>query len=191
LIEPGAVFDYISDISFLLPGLLASALIAFTFGARVGSRIGRGRLVGMLLIVALGLIVSATLTPSRDALLSGALGSGTCDLARIGLAPLSEVLGLRDAGFNVLLYLPLGFVVGSMRPPWVGMRWFLAAGLLSPATEAIQMVVRPLDRACQASDVVDNITGLVVGVALAVGIHRVSVLLSRQAPRRGGAAGSG
>jgi glycopeptide antibiotics resistance protein len=163
--------------------VLASTLVAFIVGGWVGRRVGSGRLIGMLLIVALGLIVSATLTPSREALRFGALGSGTCDLTRIRLAPLSEVLVLHDAGFNVLLYVPLGLVVGSMRPRWTGVGWFLAAGLLSPAIEAIQMLLRPLDRACQASDVIDNVTGFVIGVAFAVAIRMVLSLLWPDPPR--------
>jgi hypothetical protein len=161
------VFHYLADVSLLLPGVIIAVALAGALGARLGRRLGAPRRVGALLIFALGLIASATLTPSHEALRYGAPGSGTCDLSRVGLAPLSEVLALHDAGFNVLLYLPLGVAVGLL--PWrrSSAGWWLVALGLAPAVELAQLVVTPLDRACQSSDMIDNLTGLVIGAVAA------------------------
>jgi VanZ family protein len=186
LIDFQAVFRYLADVSLLWPGVIISGTLAGAFGDRLGRRVGAPRWIGVLLILALGVIASATLTPSREALRFGADGSGTCDLTRIGLAPLSEVLALKDAGFNVLLYLPLGVAMGSLprRRSTAGL-WVLALGL-APAAELTQLLVTPLDRACQSSDVIDNLTGLVLGLAAATAIRslvRQSAPDQRSRPR--------
>jgi VanZ family protein len=176
----GEVFHYLADISLLLPGVIIAMALALLLGDRLGRRVAAPRWTGALLIFALGLIAAATLTPSAEALRSGALGSGTCDLSRVGLAPLSEILALKDAGFNVLLYLPLGVAVGSL--PWrrSSVGWWLLALGLAPAIELAQLVVTPLDRACQSSDVIDNLTGLVLGAAAVTVLRILGMLRPRQ-----------
>ncbi|MEA2675534.1 MAG: hypothetical protein QOI92_2726 [Chloroflexota bacterium] len=165
------VVRYLTDVSLLWPGVVIAGVLAGAFGDRLGRRLAVPRWIGALLIFALGLIASATLTPSHEALRSGADGSGTCDLSRIALAPLSEILAFDDAGFNVLLYLPLGVAVGSL--PWrrSSLGWWLLALGLAPAVELTQLVVTPLDRACQSSDVIDNLTGFVVGAVVATAVR--------------------
>jgi len=49
--------------------------------ARTARSIGSARTFAFGLILSLGLIASATLTPSRDALLYGVPGIGTCALS--------------------------------------------------------------------------------------------------------------
>jgi hypothetical protein len=173
LIDVGDVFRYLADVSLLWPGAIIAGALAAALGDRVGRRLAAPRWMGALLIFALGLIASATLTPSHEALRYGSVGSGTCDLGRVGLAPLAEIVALNDAGFNVLLYLPLGFALGSL--PWrhSSARWWLFALALAPAVELMQLVVTPLDRACQSSDIVDNLTGLVVGAVAATALRSV------------------
>ena len=169
------VFRYLADVSLLWPGVVITGALAGALGDRLGRRLTAPRWIGALLIFALGLIASATLTPSQEALRSGADGSGTCDLRRVGLAPLSEVLALNDAGFNALLYLPLGVALGSL--PWrrSSAGWWLLALGLAPAVELTQLVATPLDRACQSSDIIDNLTGLVVGMLAARAMRSLGI----------------
>lgn len=167
----GPIVAYLSDFALFWPGVLVSIVVSFAVARRVGVWLGRGRFGGGLLIFSLGLIAAATLTPSREALRFGALGSGTCDLSRIGLAPLREVVTLGDPGFNILLFLPLGIAIGLL--PWsrVAAALLVMAVLLPPAIEATQLVVRALDRGCQASDVVDNLSGLLIGMIIGATIQ--------------------
>lgn len=171
MIDLENVFRYLAGVPLLWPGVVIAVALAGALGDRLGRRLKAPRSIGALFIFSLGLIASATLTPSPQALLSGADGSGTCDLRRFGLAPLSEILALHDAGFNVLLYLPLGVALGLLpwRRPTAGW-WLLALGL-APAVELIQLVVTPLDRTCQSSDMIDNLTGLIVGTVAATAIR--------------------
>lgn len=167
MIDIGDVVDYLADVALLAPGIVLTVIVAIGVGARLGRRLGRGRATGMLLVFGLGLIIAATLTPSREALRFGALGSGVCDLSRVRLASFTDVLSLDDAGFNVLLYLPLGLALGWLPARRSSVPWWLLGLVLSPAVELTQLLLRPLDRACQASDVIDNLTGLVIAFAIA------------------------
>ena len=183
---PGRILDrvaaYLADFALFWPGVVVSIVLAAVLVRHVAARLGTGRFVGWLLPFAIGLIVAATLTPSREALLLGLQGSGTCDTGRIGPAPLGEIVRLRDAAFNIALFLPLGISIGAL-PRGAARAWLLlGAVVFPPAIELTQLLVRPLDRACQTADIVDNLTGLVVGLL-------IGWLAAREiARRRGGRA---
>ena len=89
---------------------------------------------------------------------------------------MADLFHFQDPAFNVALYLPLGIAIGMLPGGWAR-RWLIVVGLLlAPAIELTQLVVRPLGRACQTSDMSDNITGLLIGllagwlVARAIGL---------------------
>ena len=190
------IAEYLADFALFWPGVLISVAISLTLAGRVARRIGAARPTGALLLFSLGLIASATLTPSREALRFGVIGSGMCDLSRIGFAQIRDLLELDDPGFNVLLFIPPGMAIGLVPRPAIRLGLAIAALLLSPAIELIQLVVTPLDRACQSSDVFDNLTGLVVGLALGLLIGLAAWIVgvglrpkARPGPGTGGRAG--
>jgi VanZ like family len=173
------IVQYLSDYALLWPGVLITTVVAIVLGGPVARRLRAATPVGFLLLFGFGLIASATLTPSRDALRFGAVGSGVCDLTRIGPVPLTDLLHFQDPAFNVALYVPLGIAIGMLPGGWAR-RWLIVAGLLlAPAIELTQLLVRPLGRACQTSDMSDNVTGLLIGlvagwlVARAIGLGAV------------------
>ena len=148
---------------WFLPGFAISVLVALAAGGRVGRALGTRRAVTMALIVSLGIILSATLTPLNGVIDVGGVGAGPCDLSRIGLAPLRELLRLDDTSLNVLLFVPLGFSLAFL-PRTRRTALVIAAAIALPfAIETIQLLVPLLDRGCQSADVVDNLTGLAIG----------------------------
>jgi glycopeptide antibiotics resistance protein len=173
-------FGEILAIPWLMPGLGVSLVGAFILGGPVGRTLRAGPLLGWALIVSLGIILSATLTPSPAAIDSGASGIRGCDLSRIGLAPIREFLQLGDTGLNVLMFVPLGVAIvllpGSGRKAAV-----VAAAIALPfAIEATQALIPWLDRACESADVVDNLTGLAIGLAGGVVAARLAAALDRR-----------
>jgi VanZ like family len=157
-------FGEILTIPWLLPGLVVSLVAAFILDGPIERFFRTGPLLSWALVVSLGIIISATLTPSRDAIDSGASGLRVCDFSRVDLAPIREVLLFGDTGLNVLLFIPLGATIGLM-PPSRHKALLIAAAVALPfAIEATQALVRSLDRACQSADVVDNLTGLAIGL---------------------------
>ena len=131
---------------------------------------GSGRSTPPGSVFGVGLIASATLTPSRAALLRGATGSGQCDFGSIALPSLSDLLTIGDPAFNVLLYLPLGLAVGLLPRSRLQIVGIAFAAALPFAIETVQLIALRLDRACQTDDVINNLVGLALGLVLGVAI---------------------
>src|SRR5205814_741788 len=131
-----------------IPALVGSIAVSLIASDRLARFLAVGRTVAAATLMSLGIILSATLTPSREALQQSALGSRTCDLSRI-VPALGDLGWLNDASLNVLLFLPLGLSLGVLpgsRPKTV---LIVSAVGLPFAIEAIQLVVPALDRKCQ------------------------------------------
>lgn len=157
-------FGEILTIPWLLPGIVISLAVAFVLDGPIERYFRTGPLLSWALVVSLGIIISATLTPSRDAIDAGASGLRVCDFSRVELAPIREVLLFGDTGLNVLLFIPLGATIGLMPRSRHKVALIAAAVALPFAIELTQALVRSLDRACQSADVVDNLTGLAIGL---------------------------
>jgi len=173
-------FGEILVIPWILPGLGVSLVIAFVLGGPVERTFRAGPLLSWALILSLGIILSATLTPSREAIDSGASGIRGCDFSRIGLIPIRELLRFGDTGLNVLMFAPLGVAIGLL--PGSGRKAaVVAAAIALPfAIEVIQLLVPVLDRACESADVVDNLTGLAIGLVGGVAAGRLAAVVDRR-----------
>ena len=168
------VREYLEDFAWFWPGVLVSLALGLVFGRWLGRALRVPRAVATLLILGAGLIASATLTPSREALTQGAVGSGICEIDRFGPASIAELLSFGDPTFNVLLFVPLGLAIGLF-PASRRMAGLVGAAVLLPfAIETIQLLATGLGRACQSSDVADNLTGLVIGLVIGVVVRRLA-----------------
>ena len=153
--------DYVG----FIPGVVISVLVAVAIRGRVARRLRVNRIHAVLLVISLGVVLAATVTPSREALLGiGPQAPPRCDMSRLGFAPWAAYGHLTDTSLNVLLFVPLGVLIGVM--PESPYRWpiILGAVALPFAIEAFQLVATPLGRACQSGDVVDNLAGLILGL---------------------------
>lgn len=171
---PSIGHDEILAIPWLLPGLGASILVAVLLNRPVGRALRTGPHLGWSLIVGLGIVLSATLTPSAEALEMGLTGIRACDLSRLWPASLEEILRLRSAGLNILLFVPLGAAIGLLPRARRKAVVIAAAAALPFAIEAVQMLVVPLDRACQSADIIDNLVGLTLGLLVGTAAGRVA-----------------
>ena len=156
------------DHALVLPWFLPGAVIALVVGIVCSGPVSRtlrvGRRVAWFIVVILGIILAATMTPQREALAYGARGPDSCDFSRVGLAPISELLRFNDTGLNVLMFIPLGTTIGLLPRSRRTAAVVIAAIALPFAIEAAQLLLPVLDRACESADVVDNLTGLVLGL---------------------------
>ncbi len=153
--------------SGFLPGVVISLVVSLALARRVGRMLGVGPALGFGLVISLGVVLSATVTPSYDALTRDVLGTGTCDLARDRLPSWNQLARPGDILLNVLLFLPLGIAIGLCPPSRVKLGVVALAVVLPFAIEVVQLIAIPLGRACQSGDVIDNLTGLTLGVVLA------------------------
>ena len=80
--------------------------------------------------------------------------------------PLAELMAVsqNDSLLNVVLFVPLGVVVGLAPRTTRKAAFILAAGLLPFVIESTQLLVPALARACESADVFDNLTGLTLGL---------------------------
>ncbi len=156
---------FVETVPLFLPVLVVAVIVAALSAPRIARSARIRPVVAFLLVVSVGLVVAATLTPLETALEDGVVSSGTCDMARIGWAPLSMYLRPTSAALNVLLFVPLGMALGMLprHRRWTTIA--VVAGVLSPLlVEGTQLLFPALGRGCQAADVFDNTTGVLLGL---------------------------
>jgi VanZ family protein len=166
---------------WFIPGVAVSLAVSLVAGGRVARALDLRRALGSMLILGFGIIVSATLTPLRGSLDFDTVVRGSCDFSRLGLPPLSELRGMTDTSLNILLFIPLGFSVALLPRSRRAGAVIGGAMALPFAIEATQLLLPALSRGCESADVVDNVTGLVVGAAGGV----VAGWIARAVHRRG------
>jgi len=156
----------VSSVPWLAPGLAVSFVVSVAASGPIGRALGVRRALAFALLMAFGIILAATLTPVRLALELGTAGTWSCDLTRIGLPPAGELLAVNDTSLNVLLFVPLGAAIGLLPRSRRKTAIVVAATALPLTIETVQLLVHALDRACEGADVVDNLVGLVLGLAV-------------------------
>jgi glycopeptide antibiotics resistance protein len=147
------------------PGMVLWAAVAIVASPFISRFFAASRLHAALLLMALGLVLMATLPPTGATLAGSGSYEQACDLDRMTLAPFPELSRLNATSLNVLLFVPLGITLGSL--PWSrrSLVTVAAAFLLPLAIESFQLLVPDLGRECQSADVIDNTMGLVIGLA--------------------------
>lgn len=168
------------DLPLFLPVVVVVAAGAAVGGVLFARATGVPKALEVFVVIALGVVVAATLTPQAPAF-DGVRSSGTCDMTRLGPADLRAYLRAGEAIGNVLLFIPLGIVLGLLPPSRTRTRLLALATSLPFFVEGVQMALPALDRACQGADIVDNLIGLAAG--LAVGASTAWAI--RRARRRG------
>ena len=148
-----------------LPGVAASLAAAALAARPLATRLCTMRPIAFALVASVGVIASATLTPFTG---SPTPHPGSCDMTRIGPAPIQDLLRPGDVTGNVLLFVPLGVCLGLLPRSRVRTVLVAAAVAFPFAIEGTQLVLVPLNRACESADVADNLTGLVLGGVVAV-----------------------
>ncbi len=166
-----------SNVIWFVPGLMISVVVGLAASRPVARWLRARPTLVWVLLVSLGTIIAATLSPVREPTgfeVPGA-GVGVCDFSRIGPAPLDALRTINEISLNVLLFVPFGVAVGLLPNGPRKALVVLAAFALPFAIEAIQLVATTLHRGCQSGDVADNLTGLVAGLIIGEAVRRVAV----------------
>jgi len=143
-----------------------SGLISVAAAGRLSRALATPPWVALLVLFSVGLILSATLSPSSEAASVGTVGSAVCDLSRLSPLRLRELVRINAGTLNVVLFVPFGVALGRLpRSPAKVM--LVAGGLALPfAVEGVQLIATQLGRACESGDVVDNLAGLLIGLVI-------------------------
>jgi glycopeptide antibiotics resistance protein len=159
------VTQWVAQLPWLIPGCLLAIVVSTLASSRVAHWLGCGRPVAWALLMSVGVIVAGTLTPLAAGSALERSHPGSCDLSRIGPPSFQQLLGPGDALGNILMLVPLGFVIAVLPRSRRKAAVLLCAAAFPVVIEATQLLVIPLGRACESADVVDNLTGLVLGLA--------------------------
>ncbi|WP_019135256.1 VanZ family protein [Cellulomonas massiliensis] len=146
-------------------GLVLSTVAAVGVVA-LSRRRGADALVAGGWVLALGLVVTMTMTPG----FSWRPNPTVVACAADSWAPLSlgSLLAFDQRAANVLLLVPLGLLAVLLRPRPVAAAALAVTVAMPFVAELTQYLVPSLGRVCDSEDLVDNLTGVVVGVVLGV-----------------------
>jgi hypothetical protein len=163
----GTILDLIRNSPLLVPGVAIALIVGVALAPWASARTGLSPLLAGMLVFAFGAIVAITLTPGSG---EGFFGRSWCG----GLRPpprLGQLVSISsEHGLNVLLFVPLGILIGlipRVRPFAVAAG---IAGAMPIVIEWIQYSVPRLDRICQTWDALENLMGLVLGLAVGVAL---------------------
>ena len=163
------IAEVVAGIPWFWPVTAATVGVATLFSRQVARSFGCTRLHAFVLLVSVGGIVALTLTPAGD------FGGHACRIPSSWPISLDDFVPPTARGLNVVLFIPLGVALGLMpRSPIKAEAVFFA--VISPLLIELTQSVVGLGRTCEATDVVDNLTGLAVGFLIA---GMVSVVLRR------------
>jgi hypothetical protein len=162
-----------SDVAWFAPGFAIALVVSIAASDRLGHALGTRQIIAWAIVMGFGGVLAATLTPvSGPAVQDG--HSLSCDLSRIGLATPDQFFTVKDIRGNLLLLVPLGAALGLVRRSRGWLILLALAFALPFAVEGIQALVSPLNRACESGDMIDNLTGLVVGLGLGALVGRLT-----------------
>ena len=166
----------IATVPWFVPGLIVTVIVSTIACRPVARWLGTSPLRAWWLMAGLGLIGVTTLTPQREALAYGMVGTGTCDFSRVWPASFGFYAGNNDSAENIALFIPLGAAI-ALLPARIRPAALVAGIFLPIAIEAFQRQVTVLNRSCQSADVVDNLLGLGLGLALGAALAAVPMLV--------------
>lgn len=187
----GLVLGDDPTLPFFLPGAALSLVVALLVAGPVARVLATRRSVASLLVLSVGVILSATLTPLGGTLVFDGGVPGSCDLSRLGPPPLGALRRVTDTSLNVVLFVPLGLAIALLPRTRRTGAVLVGAALLPVAIEATQLLVPAISRGCESADVVDNLLGLAVGLAIGGGLRAVASRAGRRRATGPGAPAGG
>ena len=166
----------------MLTGIAVSALLCGVLAWSLAPRFGRVWAASVALLVwTLVVIALLTLIPANGAPgivpAEGRLTECSWDIG----GPAPEGFWIFSGGqrlLNTLIFVPPGallvLVAARWRSAWVTVPVGLALlAAYSTGIEATQLALARIDRACDVTDIIDNVTGAALGVVLGIALARV------------------
>lgn len=166
----------------MLTGIAVSALLCVLLARLLSGRFGRTWSTCLaLLLWSLVVIALLTLIPANGAPgivpAEGRLAGCSWDIG----GPAPEGFWIFSGGqrlLNALIFVPSGALLVLVAARWRSAWVTVPAGLVllaaySTGVEATQLALARIDRACDVTDIIDNVTGAAAGVVLGIALARV------------------
>ena len=173
----------LNGLTWFWPGVAVSLVASQLLASRASVALHVGRWVAWLVVLSVGVIIAATLTPIRAPIGIDIAVQRPCDLSRHWFASITEITAMSDVTLNVGVFIPLGIGVGWLPVSFRTAAVLVAAIALAPAIEVVQFLVPLLARGCQAADVADSLTGLSIGLLSAIILRLVRRASASICPR--------
>jgi len=158
------ITSFLNSTPWLWPALAIAVAVSLALFRPLARALHAPRVAALLILLGLTGIVALTLTPGEDAFAPYLFQD--CFVRLVPPIGVGRVLNFGERGLNVLLFIPLGLGLGLLPGSRVKVGLVGAALVLPFAIEAFQYLVPALDRSCSTVDVIDNLTGLIVGLAV-------------------------
>ena len=168
------------DITQFVPGLVVALAIGVATGSWAASGLGMGRAAGVTTMISLGAILTTTLSIGSP---EAGTVPGTCSFTRWWPAPIEELSTINEISLNVLLFVPLGVMLGASPRSRSKTTAIAATATMPFVIETIQLLVPSLNRYCDTADITDNLTGLVIGLLVGTIAGRAAVVVKRHHER--------
>lgn len=164
--------SFLNSTPWYWPALAIAVAVSLATFRPLAAWLHAPRAIVLLLVLSFSGIVALTLTPGDDAFSPYLFQD--CFVRIVRPIGFERIANLGERGLNVLLFVPLGLAIGAL--PGSRVKWGMVAGALALPflIEGIQYVLPALGRSCTSVDVVDNLTGLVVGLSVGL-IARLAV----------------
>ena len=159
--------DPFNDMPLLGPAAVVALAVAVGLAVPVGRWLRAPAPLAFLLLASAGAVVAATLTPT----VAQPWSTG-CQTGALALPRLAQLRYLNETSLNVALFVPLGLACGLLPGRWRAATACLVATAVPAGIELAQAELTWLNRVCATADIVANLTGLTVGVTVAVVLIR-------------------
>jgi glycopeptide antibiotics resistance protein len=173
--------QFFAAVPWFLPGTALWAVGAVALSSRVARALRTSPAVTFLLLMSLGFVLLSTLTPTAAALAGDTDETMRCDLARVTFPTLSELQSITDTSRNIVLFVPMGIALGCLPASRRSLAVGCGAAVLPVLIELVQLAFPAFGRGCQSADVIDNLSGLFLGLGLAVACRAFTGALRRAA----------
>lgn len=155
-----------NGLTWFWPALVATLAVALALAGPVSRSLRTSRVLAWILLASVGLIVAATLTPIHGPTGIDLALARPCDLERRWFASWPEMSSITDVSLNIALFIPLGLSIAWLPRSRATIAVTGLAIALPFVVEGLQFLVPSLARGCQSGDVIDNLTGLVIGLGV-------------------------
>ena len=175
----------------MLLGAAASGLLCLLLALLLRRRLGPVSAFSAAgLLWSLAVIVLVTLLPAQGAPgvvpAEGRLTTCSWDIG----GPAPEGFWIFESGqrlLNTVLFVPSGALLVVAAARWRAGWWLVPVGLVglaaySAAIETIQLELARLDRACDVTDIIDNVSGALIGFGMGILVAAVLGLGRRRTP---------
>lgn len=155
-----------TGLTWFWPSVAVAVLVSWMVAPAVARILRTERWLAWLLVFSVGFILAATATPIRAPVGIDIEIQRACDLTRRSFATLPEVTAWSDVVVNIGVYIPVGVAVALLPISVRSGVAVLGVIALPAAVEGLQFLAPLLARGCQSADVVDGLTGLMIGLGV-------------------------